>query len=53
MHDMMQGKNYAWTVEIFNIRQFKMETGWQMKKNMKNLLKTAEDQRRKNEEDLV
>ena len=32
-----------WTVERYNLRQIKMETGQQMRKDVRNLLKTAED----------
>ena len=37
------GRERLWTVERFNLRQIKMETGQQVRKHVRNLLETAED----------
>ena len=42
LHDRMER---LWTVERCNFRQIKMETAQQVRKHVRNLLETAEDQR--------
>ena len=37
------GRERLWTVERFNLRQMKMETGQQVRMHVRNLLETAED----------
>ena len=37
------GRERLWTVERFNLRQIKMETGLQVGMHVRNLLVTAED----------
>jgi len=43
LHDMMEGRDYVWKFERFNLRQIKMETGQQVRLHVRNLPETAED----------
>jgi len=41
------GRDRLRTVERFNLRQIEMETGYQVRKHVRNVLETAGDKRRR------